>query len=118
MVKLSGLKLPASWAGIGQHPLFLKGKRHLPLIAGGFFGLLFLLLGIRGWRQYHRKKAVTTGDPTEKPFVRLADFSDVETLFLSLFKMKLGAPASAPTEIEKTPQKGSGPPIAACQTKS
>jgi len=108
-VKLSGLKLPASWAGITRHPLFLQGKPHLPLIAGGFLCLLVLLLSIRGWRQHRRKKTAPTDGPTGKSFVHLADFSDVETLFLSLFKMKLGAPASAPAEIEKTPQKGSGP---------
>ncbi len=107
--KLSELKLPASWAGITRHPLFLQGRSHLPLIAGGFLALLLLLLGIRGWRQYHHKQATPSVDPTGQSFVHLADFSDVETLFLSLFKMKLGAPASAPAEIEKTPQKGSGP---------
>ncbi|MCP3952326.1 MAG: hypothetical protein GY697_08940, partial [Desulfobacterales bacterium] len=92
-----------------QHPLFFQAKSHLPLIAGGFLGLLLLLMGIRGWRQYHRKKAVATGSPTGESFVHLANFSDVETLFLSLYKMKLGAPASAPAEIERRSKKGSEP---------
>ncbi|MCP3955155.1 MAG: hypothetical protein GY697_23495, partial [Desulfobacterales bacterium] len=63
LAKLSVLKPPASGAGITQHPLFFQAKSHLPLIAGGFLGLLLLLMGIRGWRQYHRKKAVATGSP-------------------------------------------------------
>ncbi len=107
--KNSTVNLPGSWAGITRHPLFLQGKPHFPLIAGGFLGLLLLLLSIKGWRQHRHRKTTTTGGPTGESFVHLANFSDVETLFLSLYKMKLGAPASAPAEIEKTPQKGSGP---------
>ncbi len=109
MAKLSRLKPLTGWTGRGQQPLSPKGKWYLPLIVSGILSLLLFLVGLRGWRQYRRKKTTTTVDPTEKPFVPLADFSAVETLFLSLFKLKLGAPASAPAEIEKAPQKGAGP---------
>lgn len=109
MGRLSELKLPQSLAGIGRHPLLRQARPHLPWLAGGFLCLLLLLLGLRGWRQYRRKKTARADTPRHAAFVRLADFSDVETLFLSLFKKKLGAPTSAPAEIEKSPKKASGP---------
>jgi len=109
MVKLSRLKLLVTWAGTWLDPLSPKGKLHVPLISGGILGLLLFLMVIRRWRPYHRKKTAPTVAPTEKPFVHLADFSALETLFLSLFKMRLGAPDSAPAKIEKSPQKYSGP---------
>ena len=109
MVKLSRLKLPTAGTGAGQQPLSLKGNPLLPLIASGMLGLLLFLIGIREWRQYRRKKTAATVAPKEKLFMHLADFSALEILFLDLFKMRLGAPASAPAKIEKRPQKHSGP---------
>ena len=109
MAKLSGLNLPPAWAGVSQHPLFLQIKPHLPMVAGSFLGLLVFLMGVRGWRAHRRKKATPTDAATDDTFVRLADFSDVESLFLSLYKKRLGAPASAPTEIEKAPRKDGWP---------
>lgn len=106
---LSDLKLPPAWAGATQHPFFLQIKPHLPIIAGSFLGLLLFLLGVRGWREHRRKKATATDTSVDEVFVRLADFSDVESLFLSLYKKKLGAPASAPAEIEKAPRKDGWP---------
>ena len=109
MVKLSRLKLPTAGTGAGQQPLSLKGNPLLPLIASGMLGLLLFLIGIREWRQYRRKKTAATVAPKEKLFLHLADFSALEILFLDLFKMRLGAPASAQAKIEKRPQKHSGP---------
>jgi len=107
--KLSSLKLPTAWAGAAQHPFFLQIKPHLPIIAGGFLGLLLFLLGVRVWREHSRKKATTTDATPDELFVRLADFSDVESLFLSLYKKKLGAPATAPAKIEKAPRNNGWP---------
>ena len=107
--KLSSLSLPPAWSGVSQHPFFLQIKPHLPLVAGSFLGLLLFLLGVRGWRDYRRKKAAPSDAAPDDMFPRLADFSDVESLFLSLYKRKLGAPASAPAEIEKAPRKDGWP---------
>jgi serine/threonine protein kinase len=109
LTALAHLKPPAIMASMTRHPLFLEVKPHLPLIAGGFLGLLLFLLGVSGWRAYRRKKSVAPQQQSAEVFVRLADFSDVETLFLNLYKQKLGAPASAPAEIEKTPRKDNLP---------
>ena len=109
LTRLSSLSLPPAWAGALQHPLFLQIKPQLPIVAGGFLGLLLFLLGVRGWRAHRRKKDVPTDTTPDDMFVRLADFSDVESLFLSLYKKKLGAPASAPAEIEKAPRKDGWP---------
>ena len=109
LVKLSGLKRPAAWADITQHPIYLRAAPHLPWIAGGFLGLLLLLLGLRGWRRGRGRKITRPDRSPDDGFLHLADFFDVETLFLNLFIKKLGAPSSAPAEIEKTPQAGNGP---------
>lgn len=109
IVRLTSLNLPPAWAGVSQHPLFLQIKPHLPIVAGSFLGFLLFLMGVRGWRTYRRKKVTPTDAAPDDTFVRLADFSDVESLFLSLYKKKLGAPASAPAEIEKAPRKDGWP---------
>ncbi len=109
LARLSGLKLPESLAGTHQYPLFLQSKPLLPLLAGGFLSLLLFLMGIRAWRQHRRKKGKPGGGPAGDFFLHLADFSDVETLFLNLFKKKLGAAAATPTVVEKIPKKGSTP---------
>jgi len=109
IARLSNLELFPAWSGATQHPFFLQIKSHLPIIAGGFLGLLLFLLGVRGWRERRRKNVAVTAAAPDEMFVRLADFSDVESLFLSLYKKKLGAPASAPAEIEKAPRKDGWP---------
>lgn len=44
--------------------------------------------------------------PADETLLRLADFSDIESLFLSIYKKKLGAPDSAPSEIKKVSHSG------------
>ena len=109
IASLSNQKFSSAWTGVSQHPFFLQIKPQLPIVAESFLGLLLFLLGVRGWREHRRKRAAPTDAAPDDLFLRLADFSDVESLFLSLYKKKLGAPVSAPAEIEKAPRKDGWP---------
>ncbi len=102
-------RLPGTGADQAGHPLPVQLKPFLPVLVFGLLALLLILLAIRKKKSNQTEKAVP-GQPQAIGFApRLADFSDIESLFLNLYKKKLRVPASAPAAIERTPQKGSGP---------
>jgi serine/threonine protein kinase len=102
-----GMTSPGTLAKIARHPIYKLVKPYLDLIACILFVLLLLLVGFYSWRRYPRPKSLPPSAPVdETTLLRLADFSDVESLFLSIFKKKLGAPDSAPSKIRKVSRSG------------
>jgi serine/threonine protein kinase len=95
-----------SLAKIVNHPFVDSVKPHLALIVYTYLALFLFIMGFRGLRKGRRKKGHFRRTPDDEGLVRLANFSDVESLFLSLFKKKLGAPESAPSKINKVVRSG------------
>ena len=109
LAKVSNLIQPGFQAKIVNHPFVDLVKPHLTLIAYAFLALLLLLLAFSRWRRNRRKKRLSRSAPDDEALLRLADFSDVESLFLSLFKKKMGVPDSAPSKIKKVLRSGKRP---------
>jgi len=92
---------------LGSHlrGFFMRADTFLIWIAAALALGLLAYLGIKWRRRFSIAKARTGTDPTSRPRdfqPHLAGVSDVEALFLNLYRERLGAPPDAPSEVKRT----------------